>query len=376
MRWRFAVFLSVFAGLVFYTGWRAAALAPGREQLTRGLSFCFFLFITGWQSFYRSGARSQESLWFKTLAWTATFGMGVWATFLLFSLGVDIGSAVFHLFSSNPAPAWLPAGLMAGAWLVAGLGLRTVMAGPVVREVSVPIKDLPPELEGLRIVQLSDIHVGATIRRDFVSTIVDRVLALKPDLIAITGDLADGDPQTLAEHVRPLSRLSAELGVYYVTGNHEYYWSAPAWIAKAAELGMIPLVNENRVVRRANAAILVGGVTDTSAAHFIPDQASDPRKAAASDQKAALKLLLAHRPDSCFAAEPAGFDLQLSGHTHGGQFFPWSILIPFFHKYYRGLNRHGRMWVYVSTGTGYWGPPHRFLIPSEITLLRLTKLAA
>jgi len=243
----------------------------------------------------------------------------------------------------------------------------------VVSEVRVPIARLPAELEGLRIAQISDLHVGPMIRGGYVERVVQRVLDLKPDLIAVTGDLADGVPEKLKVQVQPLSKLKAPLGVYYVTGNHEYYWGAQAWIDKAAELGFIPLLNENRIVSVRGSKVLVAGVTDTFAEQFIPSHRSDPAKAAATDEKPALKILLAHRPDSCLEAEPAGFDLQLSGHTHGGQFFPFSLLIPLFHRYWRGLNRHGRLWLYVNQGTGYWGPPDRFAVPSEITLLHMTK---
>ncbi len=173
--------------------------------------------------------------------------------------------------------------------------------------------------------------------------------------------------------MRALAKLTAPLGVYYVTGNHEYYWGAQRWIDRTKDFGFIPLVNENRLVDFHGGKVLVGGVTDTSGGHFVPSHRSDPKRAALSAEKRDLSVLLAHRPESCFEAEAAGFDLQLSGHTHGGQFFPWSLLIPLFHRYHRGLNRHGRLWVYVNSGTGYWGPPHRFAVPAEITLITLAR---
>jgi predicted MPP superfamily phosphohydrolase len=268
---------------------------------------------------------------------------------------------------------WLPVVLLAVSAVFAALGIRQALAGPVVSHVSVPIALLPPELEGLRIAQISDLHVGPMIRRGYVESVVRKVLDLKPDLIAVTGDLADGAPEALKAQIEPLTKLKAPLGVFYVTGNHEYYWGAQRWIDKAAELGLTPLLNENRVLSLRGAKILVAGVTDTYAEQFMPSHRSDPGKAAATGQNPAVKILLAHRPDSCLEAERAGFDLQLSGHTHGGQFFPFSLLIPLFHRYWRGLNRHGRLWVYVNRGTGYWGPPDRFTVPSEITLLQLTK---
>jgi hypothetical protein len=299
--------------------------------------------------------------------------MGVWATFLLYCLSGDLALFVVGRWLDAGPPARLPAFLLAAACATAALGFKTVREGPRVREVSVPVAGLPAALAGLRIAQISDLHVGATIRREYVQGVVDRVLGLAPDLVAITGDLADGTPEKLARHVEPLGRLKAPLGVYFVTGNHEYYAGVEAWLKKIAELGATPLVNENRVVERGGSRVLVGGVTDSSGGHFIPAHRSDPAKAARHDAAVDFKLLLAHRPDACFGAEKEGFQLQLSGHTHGGQFFPWMLLIPLFHRYHRGLNRHGRLWVYVNAGTGYWGPPHRFAVPSEITLLRLER---
>jgi predicted MPP superfamily phosphohydrolase len=293
--------------------------------------------------------------------------MCVWATFLLFSLSADLVGLVMRV------PRWLPWAVPAAAWAVAFLGLRVVLTGPKVKEVVVPIKGLAKGLEGLRIVQLSDLHVGPTIRLGYVDQVVETVMSLKPDLVAVTGDLADGTPESLAPHMRPLENLKAALGVFYVTGNHEYYWGADRWVKRVKELGFIPLMNENRLVDFRGAKVLVGGVTDTSGGHFLPTHDSDPKLAAAGGQTRDFSLLLAHRPDSCLEAEPAGFDLQLSGHTHGGQFFPASLLIPLFHRYSSGLNRHGRLWLYVNSGTGYWGPPHRFAVPAEITLLTLAR---
>ena len=137
-------------------------------------------------------------------------------------------------------------------------------------------------------------------------------------------------------------------------------------------LGLNVLMNENVVLRHEDAALVVAGVTDLYAGYFDPAQKSDPHAAiAGAPRDAAVKLLLAHQPKSAFVAAHAGFDLQLSGHTHGGQFFPWNYVVRLFHPFTTGLHRVGRLWVYVSRGTGYWGPPKRLGAPSEITYLRL-----
>jgi len=158
-----------------------------------------------------------------------------------------------------------------------------------------------------------------------------------------------------------------------VTGNHEYYWDPEGLIAKMRELGFTPLLNENAALKIGESRLLVAGVTDPMGAAMTPAQKPDVSRAAHSDEKADLRILLAHRPDASTEAEPLGFDLQFSGHTHAGQFFPFSLLIGLEHRYSRGLYRHGRMQVYVNPGTGFWGPPNRLGVPAEITLATLRR---
>jgi predicted MPP superfamily phosphohydrolase len=372
MRRRFAVVFGVVALLGFFTGAKVAELFPAHPLAAMAGSLGLVAFFVSWQIAYRNGVLSEESRWTRALAWAASVGMGVWATFLLLTIGASLADFLLSASARGAVLARaLPAAAGGASLLIAGLGLGQAVKGPRVKHVSVPFPGLPAGLRGLRIVQISDLHVGPTIRHRDVERVVARVMAQKPDLIAITGDLADGTVARLSRHVAPLARLRAPLGVYYVTGNHEYYWGAGAWVEKMKELGLVPLINENRILSRGGARILVGGIPDESGGHFVKGHAPDPRKAAAADGDVDLRLLLAHRPDGVPAAERAGFDLQLSGHTHGGQFFPASLLIGLFHRYSRGLDRHGRMQVYVNPGTGYWGPAHRFAVPSEITVLTL-----
>jgi predicted MPP superfamily phosphohydrolase len=195
---------------------------------------------------------------------------------------------------------------------------------------------------------------------------------LNADMIAVTGDLVDGSVRQLADHTQPMSRLSARHGTYFVTGNHEYYSGVEAWVSELRRLGLVVLMNEHVVLEHEGAEIVVAGVTDYSAHHFDLKQRSDPAAALAGAPAAAgVRLLLAHQPRSAAAAETAGYDLQLSGHTHGGQFFPWNFFVRFQQPFTAGLHRLGALWVYTSRGTGYWGPPKRLGAPSEITHLRL-----
>jgi predicted MPP superfamily phosphohydrolase len=241
-----------------------------------------------------------------------------------------------------------------------------------VKHVEIPLRNLPHALNGFTIAQISDLHVGPTIKRGYVDAIVDAVNALDADLIAVTGDLVDGPVQELAPHTEPLARLSARYGAFLVTGNHEYYSGERAWTAEFQRLGLRVLLNEHVVVLHRGAPVVIAGVTDYNSHHFNAAQRSDPIAAVVgAPPNAAAKILLAHQPRSAAAAATAGFDLQLSGHTHGGQFWPWTLFVRFQQPFTDGLHRLNNLLVYISRGTGYWGPPNRFGAPSEITLLRL-----
>ncbi len=264
-------------------------------------------------------------------------------------------------------------GIVTGSFLLTGQGFHEARRRPQVTEVAVPIRDLPPGLEGLRIAQISDIHVGPTIKRGFVTGVVETVAGLQADLIVLTGDLPDGTVSVLREDTAPLGDLSAPYGKYFVTGNHEYYSGVLAWLEEVERLGFRTLLNEHTLLTHSDETLLLAGVTDYSAGRFLPSHRSDPAKALSGFSGSAVKILLAHQPRSIFAASEAGYDLQISGHTHGGQFYPWNAVVEWVQPYLKGLHRHESTWIYVNRGTGYWGPPLRLGVPSEITLIRLTK---
>lgn len=252
-----------------------------------------------------------------------------------------------------------------------GAGIVGAIRSPRVQTVRIPISGLPKDLDGLRIVQITDLHAGPTIRRPFIVSMVDEVQRLGADMIVMTGDMADGYVAQLRPYMEPLSRLSAPLGLFWITGNHEYYWGAEAWMKEAEGLGFTVLTNEHRMVERGGGRVLIAGVTDHNGGRFIESHRSDPVAAMAGAGEAHAKILLAHQPRTCFEASGAGFDLQLSGHTHGGQFLPWNYMVRLQQPYVSGLHLHEKMWVYVSRGAGYWGPPVRLGIPSEISLIVL-----
>lgn len=258
------------------------------------------------------------------------------------------------------------------AVLATAVGFAAARRRARIVNVDVPIRNLPAALHGFSIAQISDVHVGTSIRKEYVDAIVDAVNGLRPDVIAVTGDIVDGPVGELGSHTAPLARLSARHGTFLVTGNHEYYAGAGPWIAEFRRLGLTVLLNEHTVLTHEGARLVIAGVTDFSSHHFNPQERSDPVAAlAGAPVNAGARILLAHQPRSAPAAATAGYDLQLSGHTHGGQFWPWNLFVRFQQPFTAGLHRLNQLWVYVSRGTGYWGPPNRFGAPSEITRLRL-----
>jgi predicted MPP superfamily phosphohydrolase len=236
-------------------------------------------------------------------------------------------------------------------------------------------RGLPAGSHGTTIVQLTDLHVGPTIGRAFIEDIVRRTNALAPDIVAITGDLVDGSVEALGEAVAPLGDLRARHGVFFVTGNHEYFSGVTPWLAALERLGIKVLANERVSIGGAEGFDLAG-IHDQSGARFDPAHGSDPAAALAGRDPAREVVLLAHQPKSVTAAARLGVGLQLSGHTHGGQLWPFGLLVQLQQPFIHGLHRVGETQIYVSPGTGYWGPPMRLGTRAEITRIRLLSPAA
>ncbi len=316
--------------------------------------------------------------------------MGLWSILVAGMLVWELSRGALWLWDvaagviapSISSAAWLPAdasGLYRGGvltmlaltGLVGVLGALGGRASPTVERVQLIVPGLHPSLVGLRIAQISDIHVGPTIRRAFVQDMVERVNGLDPHLVALTGDLVDGPVSGLHTETAPLADLQAPLGLYFVTGNHEYYSGVLDWLAELQRLGFTTLVNEHVVVDHAGAPLVVAGVTDERGGSIVPSHAPDPVAALAGAPEGALRLMLAHQPRSATAAAEAGADIILSGHTHGGQYIPWTWAIHLVEPFIRGYYRVGDAQLWVNRGTGTWGPPLRLGSTTEITLIEL-----
>src|ERR1700683_1891251 len=367
--------LWLFLLLPGYVGWRLlSGLGLGPVGITAGIVLLIGCCLVIPFSMRTRVLRNRKLA--DRLAWVGLTAMGFFSSLFVLTLLRDVVLLGAYLFlPGGQARFWVDPSAQATLYLslfVTLAGLIIARRRPGVVEIKIPVVDLPLALHGFSIAQISDVHVGPTIKRDFVEGIVRRVNELKADMIAVTGDLVDGSVQQLSAHTAPLAGLTARHGAYFVTGNHEYYSGERAWTQEISRLGLRGLKNEHVVLKHDGASSAIAAVTAYSAHHFDPAQRSDPAAALrGAPIDAGAKILLAHQPSSAMAAANAGFDVQISGHTHGGQFWPWNLFIHFFQPFSGGLHRLKNLWIYVSRGTGYWGPPNRFGVPSEITRIRL-----
>lgn len=252
-----------------------------------------------------------------------------------------------------------------------GYGVRTALGDPVVEPVRITLPKLDPRMNGLRVAVVSDIHLGPLTGTAHAERIVRMINAQRPDVVTIVGDLVDGTVAELGRQARPLGELEARYGSYFVTGNHEYYTAngPQEWIEELRELGIRSLRNERVEIRHQGGVLNLAGVDDVSGATL--DDGPDLGRALAGRDAGRATVLLAHQPVLAAEAARHGVDLQLSGHTHGGQMVPFNLVVPIQQPVVAGLGTVDGMQVYVTRGAGFWGPPVRVGAPPEITMVEL-----
>ena len=383
---RFALFIAlvmgVLAGIHYYL-WIRLVRAPRLPAPWNGtLTFCLLLLALSLPAMLLVGRRYPQLA--RILAWPAFIWMGL--MFLLFVMFLSADLAKLFAVAARRMAAQetidlarrtfisrLTATLVAVFAIGAGtVAVRSALAQVRVRRLRVRLDRLPRVHNGLSVVQLTDIHVGPTIGRAFVEDIVRRTNALAPDIVAITGDLVDGSVADLRDAVAPLADLRARHGVFFVTGNHEYFSGAEEWVRELARIGIRVLRNERVLIGEGADSFDLAGVDDRSALrHGGMSPADAMARALAGRDPARELVLLAHQPRSLFDADAFDVGLQLSGHTHAGQIWPFNYLVRLQQPFVAGLHQRGRSQIYVSSGTGYWGPPMRLGTAAEITHVTL-----
>jgi uncharacterized protein len=321
----------------------------------------------------------------KVLSYFVFSWMGL--AFLLFFalLAGDLVKLALWAFSqlgergapADPARRLQLARLLAGGAAVLGVGAAggglVAALGPILERVRVPLRRLPASMSGLRLVQISDVHLGTIIGREYLERVVAQINALEPDLVAITGDLVDGSVERLRAHAAPLAGIRSKHGVFFVTGNHEYYSGAPEWVEHLATLGVRVLRNERVSIGEGEESFDLAGVDDWSSRGLAPGHGHDLPKALGGRDPSREVVLLAHQPRSVVEAAKHGVGLVLSGHTHGGQIFPWRFFVYLQQRIVDGLHQVEQTHIYVSRGTGFWGPPMRVGARGEVTEITLVR---
>ncbi|MFF5172305.1 metallophosphoesterase [Micromonospora sp. NPDC000089] len=261
------------------------------------------------------------------------------------------------------------AGLTAAG--ITGYGVRTAMGPPRLDRVRIPLAKLPRSMDGLRIATVSDIHLGPLAGRSHTERIVAAINRLDADLVAVVGDLVDGTVAELGDAAAPLADLRSRYGSFFVTGNHEYYSGVEEWVREVDRLGLRVLQNERQEIRAAGGVLDLAGVNDVTAAGTGLAAPADYAAALGDRDPSRPVVLLAHQPVAAREAAKFGVDLQLSGHTHGGQMAPFNLLVPLQQPVVSGLGEVDGTKVYVTNGAGFWGPPVRVGAPPQITLVEL-----
>ncbi|MFC9997640.1 metallophosphoesterase [Nocardia sp. NPDC127526] len=367
---RLILFLAIPA-LLFALPWWTLVAAP-----TDGTGPLFWagsaLFLLGYVTlpatmFLGHGPRQADA---ATIVGDTLLGV-MWVLFSWSVIG-NLGRLLLAGFVDDPARSRIVAAAVAAvSAIVVAYGIFEARRVPRVRTVDVGIRGLAPGLDGLRMVVVTDTHFAALDRLRWSEKVVDIVNAQQPDIACHAGDLADGSVAKRHAQVDPLGKVEAPLGKFYITGNHEYFGDAQGWIEHMTSIGWQPLRNQHETLERGGDRLVIAGIDDPTGTS-LPGHGPDLPAALAGADPELPVILLAHQPKQIADAVKGGVALQISGHTHGGQIWPFHYLVRLDQPVVAGLSRHGEhTQLYTSRGTGFWGPQLRVFAPSEITVLVL-----
>jgi predicted MPP superfamily phosphohydrolase len=359
-----------------YMSMRTLAFSPFLQKFHYSLTWGIFAFLL-LSVFLIPVLARHAGLGMAALAWVSYIAFGIISTYIIYLALADLFQYIACRFMGAPhsIKEWVLCAAVSATLVSNIAGLVQALLPPTIRRVEVPILGLAKALEGFTIVQISDLHINSMLSKRSIQKLVHQVNSIEPNLIAITGDLVDGPVSDLLPKVEILGGLTPKNCVCFVAGNHEYYTGdLQNWMAVFNQMNWCVLMNDNVFIQRNDAKLAVLGIPEsTSRGSRGIGPKPNLTRALADIPQGTPKILLNHKPTDLFDADRAGIALQLSGHTHGGQYFPWSAIVPLFFDFPAGLKRYKRMWIYTSVGTGFWGPPNRFLRSKELTVLVLKK---
>ena len=378
------IFLLIFSAVLFvlyaYVGLRFVMPLDIMSSYKYLLCFTLFVFycfpIIGIILYFNKIENNLSTL----IHWLGYTGLGFVSLLFFIQASADLILLLKSLFAKGHSfdphrRAFLSLSAKTIVGGIAGIGsiwgLYNALKEPVIKRVEIKIDGLPESLKDFRMAQITDLHVGSMITGNFVETVTRKIQELNADILFFTGDAADGSVQSYGKHLHSLAEINPRYGKYFVTGNHEYYSDMNGWLQFIEELGFKILVNESQNIIVNDATIMITGIPDRGGGHFSSFHKTDMEKAMGGMNPSDLKILLAHQPKDVEHALKYGFDLQLSGHTHGGQYFPFSLLVQMAHPFIKGLHKRENTWIYINQGTGYWGPPLRIGTEPEITEITL-----
>lgn len=369
--------LVIFVSLFFYISHQLLAFTDLTSVQTTAatvLTAVPFVLTVMMVLFFGAWRRQRLKRWQERLLMLIHLCMAYINFLFVFVVGRDIISSLLRLVTSWDVSRLYDAHVLVIAWffpiVLIYLGNRVIRSGPRLKKVSLFFPNLPRGLEGLRLLHITDLHIGTSLQPEFVERLVKLTQEVRADLVAYTGDIIDGNAHQYHREIEMLGKIPSRLGSFYVTGNHEFYWQ-PEDIFKALQnLDITILMNQSQILELGDSLLQISGLVDPAARMLSMDGPNFDKLTQDQDPKA-FQLLLAHQPFLADEACKKGFDLQLSGHTHGGQFFPWNVLIHLFQKYNIGLYQLGKMQLYINQGTGYWGPRLRLGTYCEVTEITL-----
>ncbi len=373
--------VTIVVGSIHYYFWIKLIRNTGMPQLWKNIGISVLVVLLLYLLTAMLSSQYLSTKYSQPLLWIAYLWMGIMMLLFITLLFTDLIKVVFYFYSKFTISkefavdierrqfisGLIALGTSAIVLIASGISVINYYSKPFVNKIQITLRGLPKIFNGFKIVQISDLHIGQLMTRSKLEEIVQQVNSLKPDLIAITGDLVDGSIRLLSNEVTPIKNLKAKKGIFFVTGNHEYYSGVENWISEIEKFGIKVLNNENIKINDGNDSFYIAGVNDHEAKRFGEKHAADFNKTLSGLDKNRKVILLAHQPIAVREAAEYGVDLVLSGHTHGGQIWPFNYLVYFQQPYIKGFYTYKKTKLFVNQGTGCWGPPMRLGTKNEIT---------